>query len=309
MRAVAACLCLVLAIAAGDARAEPSVIAGTRLALDLPRGFVPSTEFTGFVGKAAGATVIGLQLPANSFAAMRSSLTDPTTWKNRGQLLVDVKSLPGFPHEHVLIESQRKVGQGTAQIWTLAFSHPELTGIVTVNIVQRPQPGLTPEAAKAMLKTLRVVPGSAASQAAKLPFSVDVPDRFTHRQAVSPQRLFLKETPPPGVPNDPTAVVSLESNSAVAPRDRDTFLRLRLYALQSIRVETLEEPRATTVAGLPALEVIGVGTSPKREPIKLYAVAVFGPQQTYMILAFADPNRFTLAIDDMKALAKSFKPL
>lgn len=311
MRAVLALLVSLFVLAGeGPARgADLATAPGTRVALAVPPGFAPATNASGFANKSAGASILVSELSAGAYAELRAKADDPAFWSSQGLTLVDTGAVPGMAYEHVLVQGLRTQADRRYQAWVVIFKHPELTGMVAVQLQQQPQAAMSPAAVKSMLATIRVVAAPAVEPISALPFTIEIPARFTYRQASGGRQLVLKETPPPpkGLPTDVQVSIAPTSQGGVRAYERDSIFRQTAYALSAIRVETIAEPVLSTMGGMAAMEATGDGRSPSGEPRQLYMAMYFGAKQTYTLFAVADPDRMRFALDDLKKLARSFK--
>jgi hypothetical protein len=311
MRMILGALMLAAVLGVGAARAadQAVTVAGTRIALTPPPGFVPATKFVGLTSQAPGASFNVTESLPGSYPKVRQSVTRSNELAQRGLSLIDVQFLTDFPYEHVLAQATLKQEGVTVDVWLLAFRHAEIAGTVVATLARVPSPPATAAAMRAALSTVRVVAATAGGLTAQLPFAVDVPARFAFRNALAGRQLILKETPPPseGAVGDVIASVTLVSRDPVKPPEREIFARQQLFGLSAVQVDAAEEPVPVTIGGLPGLEILGQGRSASGQPRRIYFVAVFAPKRAYTIVALGQPNRIQAALPDLRALARSFK--
>lgn len=305
----AAVALLVFALAAPASAADPPGVAGTRIGLVPPPGFEPSPDSMGFINRRAGASIVVNELPAAAFPALRTTVPLADSWKKRGMDYIRSHQLDGFPYEYALAQARRLQEGKPIDVWMLVLRQGEVTGTVVVNVSQEPAPAMSPDQVKKMLAGVRVV-APPANPLARLPFTVDPPARFTHRQAVGDRQLMLKESPlpPVGATDDITASVSMVPQVPPKPEQRELFARQYLFSQKTMRIELLDPPKATTLNGMPALEMTGQGRNPAGEQRNVFVVVAFGAKSSYVVQAMAPERRLASAVPDLQALARSVKP-
>lgn len=307
--AVAISFVLTIAGVALAQTADPPAVAGTRIGLVPPAGFEPSQDFDGFSNRRAGASIIATELPQSAYVTLRAGLPEAAAWAKRGMTLIQIHRMDGFPYEHILVQARRTHSAAPVDVWTLVLAHRDLTATIVVNVSQGAKPALMPEQVKTLLAAVRVVapPGDLLG---RLSFTVDPPARFTHRRALAERQLVLKESPPPpvGATDDITATVSVVPQVPAKPEQREMFARQHLFAQQAVRIETLETPKPLTVAGMPALEMMGQGRNPAGEQRRVYVVMAFGAKSSYVVQAMGPDRRLDAALPDLQKLARSVKP-
>jgi hypothetical protein len=309
---LAAALALVVWSApVGPSRAQTAektvVLPGSRIVMAPPPGFVRSEKMGALVGAQGAASIAASEALPGAFAQLRQSATRANDLRAAGLSLLDVETIPGFPYEHVLIHATRQRDKAIVDVWRLVFQHKDIAGTVTINVARVVPPPVSAQAVRAAMASVRVT--AVANPAASLPFAVDAPQRFTYRSALGGRQLILKETPlpPEGAVDDAAVSIELVSRDPVAPAERDSFARQRMFALPGVLVDTADEPKPVTIGGLPALELSGRGVSASGQPRRVYLVVVFAPRQVYTITGVARPARFADAQADLRALAQSFK--
>lgn len=308
--ATAAVVLLLAAAVAGPAcSADPPGVSGTRIGLTPPPGFEPATDAAGFVNRRAGASIAVNELPANAFASLRAALQQPEAWKKRGMDFVQMHQLSGFPYDYALAQARGMQAGTPVEVWMLVLGQRDVTGTVVVNVSQGSHPALSPDQVKKLLAGVRVV-AAPTDAVGRLPFAVDPPARFTQRRAVGGRQLVLKESPMPpvGASDDITASVGIVQQVPPKPEQRETFARQHLFAQRIMQIELLDPPKATTVAGMPALEMLGQGRTASGEQRRVFVVMAFGAKASYVVQAMAPERRLMAALPDLQALAHSLKP-
>jgi len=310
LKLAAAVIALLLAAVAGPARAaDPPTVGGTRIVLAPPPGFEPAPNALGFVNRRAGASILVNELPADAFAALRATVPQAESWKTRGMEFVQEHRLDGFPYEHKLAQARRMQEGKPVDVWMLVLGRRDVTATVVINVSQGPQAALSPEQVKKLLAGVRIA-AAPGDPMARMPFTVDPPARFTYRQVVGEHQLMLKESPlpPVGVTDDITASVSMVPRAPAKPEQREMFARQFIFGQKNVQVELLDPPKATTVGGMPALEMTGQGRNPQGEPRRVFVVMAFGAKSSYVVQAMAPERRLMAALPDLQALARSLKP-
>jgi hypothetical protein len=92
------------------------------------------------------------------------------------------------------------------------------------------------------------------------------------------------------------------------PEQREMFTRQFVFSQKNVRIELLDPPTPTTLAGMPALEMLGQGRSATGEQRRVFVLMAFGPKSSYLVQAMAPERRLMAALPDLQALARSVKP-
>ncbi|MBL8705996.1 MAG: hypothetical protein JNM30_14195 [Rhodospirillales bacterium] len=310
LKLAVAAAALVLAAVAGPTRAaDPPTVGGTRIALSPPPGFEPSSDAAGFVNRRAGASIVVAELPVDKFRSVRNAVQQAEVWKKGGMELVQVHRLDGFPYEHTLAQARRMHEKTPVDVWTLVVGQRDLTATVVVNVSQGTNSALPPDQVKKLLAGVRIA-AAPADPMLRLPFTISPPARFTYRQAVGDRQVMLKESPlpPVGVTDDITAWAGMVPQVPAKPEQREMFARQHLFAQKNVQIELLDPPKVTTVAGMPALEMMGQGRNAKGEQRRVFVVMAFGAKSSYVVQAMAPERRLDSALAELQALARSLKP-
>ncbi len=309
LRIAALLLGVLVATAAPALAQDPPPVPGTRIGIRPPGGFEPASEFQGFVNRRGGATIVVSEAPAAAYVPTRNAMQPSEAWTKRGMTLVRLEKLDKLPYEHQLALAQRTQNGVQVDVWTLLLAHNDITGTVIVNVAQTKSPAMTPEQVRAMLSGIRlaaVVPDPLAG----LPFAIDPGQRFPYRRAIADRQLLLKESPPPpvGAADDLTVIVGMTGQVPVKAEERETYARRQIFAHKAARIEMLEPPVATTIGGMPALEMLGTGRTNAGEQRRLFVVVAFGPKNSYTLLVMGPERRLQAAIPELRTLARSLKP-
>lgn len=308
-RIAALLLGILVATAAPTLAQDPPPVPGTRIGIRPPAGFEPATEFQGFVNRRGGVSIIVSEAPANAYIPTRNSMQPSETWRQRGMTLVRLEKLDKLPYEHQLALAQRTHSGVQIDVWTLLLTHNDIMGSVIVNVAQTQAPAMTQDQVRSMLSAVRlaaVVPDPMAG----LPFTIDPGTRFAYRRAIADRQLLLKESPPPpvGATDDLTVIVGMTGQVPAKAEERETYARRQIFAHKTARIEMLEPPVATTIGGMPALEMLGTGRTNAGEQRRLFVVVAFGPKNSYTLLVMGPERRLQAAIPELRTLARSLKP-
>lgn len=307
---LAAAIALLLVAAAGPgSAADPPAVAGTRIGLVPPPGFEASVETTGFINRRGGASIIVNELAPAAFRSLRAAIARPEAWKGRGMELVQTHVLEGYPYEYAFSQARHTQAGATIDVWTLVLGQRDVTGTVEVKVRQSPSPALSPEQVKKLMAGVRIV-APPADPMTRMPFTVDLPARFTHRQAVGERQLIVKESPlpPVGATDDILGSVSMVPRVPAKPEQREMFARQHLFAQKNMQIELLDPPKVTTVGGMPALEMMGQGRNAMGAPRRVFVVMAFGGKSSYVVQAMAPERRLVSALPELQAIARSLKP-
>jgi hypothetical protein len=121
------------AAVAGDAvQAEVRQAPSSRVAIDVPAGFVPARQYTGFVNEAAGTSLVVVELPAAAYEQLASGLT-PEALAKKGIAKAEPAKL-AREEPYLFMRGEQASGQGPVAKFLVAFRDKDVTALITANV-------------------------------------------------------------------------------------------------------------------------------------------------------------------------------
>jgi hypothetical protein len=278
-----------LLVAAGPAVGQdpqPVTIPGTSVSLTPLDGFVPSSEFAGFVDPDSGGSVVVVEFPPEAFAEVYASFNDLAisgAQLARQGIVIEARE-PLSSTSLVLSGSQTVAGQRYDK-WMSVFGGSR-TALITV---QAPESaGLSSASVLSMLRTVKIgQPASLEDQITALPFTFEAGPPFRVINVLAGSAVIMTSGPLDVDPSRTQPVVLLASTtSAPVPLElREQAARTQLLATARMADAVVESSRVATFAGFPAIVLSGrfedgakrfeqyIGFDPAGVQLRLLAVA------------------------------------
>lgn len=302
--------CVIVALAAGGARAEVRQAPASRVALDLPAGYAPSRYFTGFINESAGISLVIVELPRAAYEQLAAGLTTDAL-AAKGIAQAQPARLDRADH-YLFIRGVQASAQGPVAKFIIAFHGHGMSALITANVQED---ALERGAAKAedverILASASIAPNAAPAQDIfqlgylgpfKLAGSILGNTRaFTldgrmEASAQAGQRAMLIVAP------------SLDRRSVPDGAAAAETLLNSLPGLERIAIAQRNE---TSIAGMRAIEVVGAAVDKGGREVALWQVLVLPEAGGYYRLVGQMPasERETL-LPELRKIAASFKPI
>lgn len=134
LRPLAVLLILAATIGAGGApvHARWQQAPSSRIALDLPDGYLPSTFFSGFVNDLVGASFIAVEMPGKAYEELTTGMT-PEALAAKGVLKARAGTL-NRPAPYIFMQAEQASQAGVFAKFFVVFRDGDVTALVTANV-------------------------------------------------------------------------------------------------------------------------------------------------------------------------------
>ena len=271
------------------ARAEPAFPAGSRVGLEPPEGFKPSTQFPGFEDSERKASIAILDLPGRAYEEIERSI-----FAQNQNGLSDLKreSFPFANGVGFLISGRATENSAAVRRWFLlasALGGPagaDLTTLINVAVPETAS-SVYPEAAirKALASvTFRAFP--IQEQLGMMPFKLNELAGFRVMRVLREGAVILIDGASDNLDSQPSMVVSVGRGGPAQTADRALFARdlLTSAPLHDLRVQSSEAMR---IGGLPGNEIRAQARTLNGEPITLVQWVRFGTGGFVRVVAYS----------------------
>ena len=296
-----------LALLAPPATAVPTRVAGTKVSLDPPPGFIPSARFPGFENSANAASIIVTELPGPA-SDMQKGMTGEAL-ASRGMTLIHSETVKIEGQPAILLQaSQSAAGTGFVK-WMLVAGDAKKTVMIVAAY---------PEAAKELAMALRATLLSASWSGAPrkvnpyegLMFRVDPTPKLKLAGRVGALLVFSETgSMQPSNAADAMMVVG-NSISDVKIDNVETFARVR--ASKTTRIGPLRnlQGRAVTADRLKGYELVGETNDLKSgQALRMYQLVVADDKNYYLAQGFVSPEHAAVMIPEFRKITGSFRRL
>lgn len=300
-------LAILLALAApAAAAAQPQPVAGMRVVLQPPEGFIPAPRFAGFQREEARASIMVTELEA-PFSLMESRLTTQAFAREgmrmRSSEPFAVDSLRG----RLIAVTQNAPDGVTYDKWVLMFGDDRFTSIVT-GTYPAESAGALSEPLKQAVLTSRWGSGPPADPLEGLGFRVTPGPRLRIANRTG-NAIALNESG--SLPNpDPAApfVVIGSSISEVDLTDVEAFARRRMGQIATISQTSNVTGGPVSIDGAAGYEMFADAVHAESSlPLRVYQVVLAEGRHYILIQGFVGADRAEDVIPEFQALARSLR--
>jgi len=301
-----ACGILALAVIASAAHAAPVPVAGTRVSLDPPPGFVPAQRFPGFQNEAKGASIMVTELPGPA-AQMQKGMTRELL-ATRGMTLIRSQMVK-VGGDALLVQVSQSASGTDFLKWMLVAGDAKQT-VMIVATFPKASAGLSLPLKRAILS---------ASWAGALPKALPY-EGMTFRVDPTPalklagrvgNALVFTESGTMGQGDTDQAVLVMGSSFGDASlANVEAFARER--AAHSTHVGPLRnvQGRVLTADGLPGYELVAEGNDVKTgHEVRMYQLVLVDKTTYYLAQGFVSADRGPAVVERFRQVTGSFRRL
>jgi len=295
---------ILLAVAPTAAFAQPQAVAGTRVTLQPPQGFVAAERFPGFANAESGASIMVTEVPA-AFSAVTAGFTREQM-APRGMTLREshAQTVEGRPA--LLLAITQTANGITFDKWILAFGDDSTAVLVTGTYPQASADRLGEPIRQAVLSARRSA--GPLDPFDGLGFRITEGPRLRIAKRMS-NMLMLNEGGTPGnlASGAPMLVVG-SSLGEVDLSNVEAFARRRLTQIDSTLRMSNVSGGPVTIDGAPGWELFAdAPESQVWEPTRIYQVVLAEGSHYILVQGFVGPERAADFIPEFQAVARSLR--
>lgn len=309
MRLFSVGLLLISLILAGPAAARIVQAPNSRIAIDLPDGYEPAGQFSGFVNTTNGVSIVIIEMPGAAYAQIATAFT-PEALATRG--VVGVK--PGKiarTDQHVYVTGEQDAPQGRYSKFIVAFQDGDVTALITVNAPKSNLDGgqVKPAEIESALASARV---AAAAAPVKELFKLGYLGPFKESMSIlGTTKLYsLDGKAEPSKENANRALVIVAPSLDKRPIPAlEEFSERAFKDVAKAADVAIDERRKLTVAGIDAFEIVGSARDKDTGAEKvIYQVVVPGKDGGYFRIVGQSPREEgARLIPEFRKMAESFR--
>jgi hypothetical protein len=294
--------------------------AGSKVMLDVPNGFVPATQFSGFTDPKTNASIVILDMPPQAFVEMSK---DPDAAKGLAFAQKGIKNIVPAelkrPDKHFFFRGEQETPAGDYAKFMLIFGSADGTAVISVNV---PNDALVQGTYKAAdFETMLTTAAIAATAAAtKDLFKLEYLGAFKSAGRLAGTALIYS-LDGKGGPDHPTPPKQGEKPAArpaviIAPsydkreiKDMAAFSRMALGTMIDVTSAKIMGSQAAVIDGLDAYELTAAGRDLKSgNEIAVHQVVLTKKDGTYYrFVGLAPANEAATYLEEFKKIANSFK--
>lgn len=269
-----------LAIVTGELKS----VHGTQIKLTKPDGFEDATNFSGFLDRKTGSSIMVTEMPG-AFTEVTAGFTADGL-KTKGMQLISKEELKFDSYPAVLINVSQSAGTREFKKWIFAFGSESKTVLITGSYPKEQEGEMS-----ILLKNTLL--------SANWDKSIEIKDLqadLTYNLPSTPDLKMagrlqncLVYTPDGNIKNCSTFFMVAQSISEIGVVDKSDFTYKRLLKIETIKDLKIKSQDDVVINDLPGREIIATAITKKyHTPIMIYTLVLFG-SKTYYIMQGQTP--------------------
>ena len=279
-------------------------VAGTKISLIPPAGFVAATRFSGFEQAETGATILAAELPTSA-QQMVGGFTE-TALAGRGMKLLQKQPVDLHGIKATIFRVQQQANGISYQKQILVFGTQAYTVMVTGTYPEKS--AATAGVIKTALLSSYYNQRQANERRPVANFSVDVTGTaFKFAKNLAGSVLYTTDGKAPAEAADKAMIVVSNSLGNKAVGDREKFSIQRLKQLPRGAASKIRLMAPITINGLSGYEITADGKGPKNENQLVYQTILFTDAGEYYLIFGLAYNDSDAHLCEFKKITKTFK--
>jgi len=301
-----------IALAAVPGRAADAVFPlASHFGLVAPGSMTPSQSFRGFEDRAANASILILEIPAQAFAGVEKQFA-PEALKKEGMVEEKREAVTLKGAKGVLLSGTQESDKKKFRKWMLLASWPEGASLIAFQVPEENK-GKYPDASvRAALMSVTLRPVVPVDEQLRL-----VPVRFDDLSGLRPFRVlgntsvFLTEgaTDPKDTAAQPLLIVAVGPGGPEQASDRANFARQLFGGLSDFKDVRIVSTDVLRLDNLQTYEIQAEAKDPKSDaPMKLVQWIRFGNGAFIRFVGMARADAWGEAFPKFRAVRDGTKP-
>ena len=307
---VAAAACVPM-LGSRQAVARVQQAPSSRVTLDLPDGYKPTPQFSGFVDEQHGVSIVIVEMPAAAYEQVVKTMTAEAL-ATKGVLKAQAAKLKR-PEPYIYMQATQSTDEGQYAKYLVAFRQDGATALVTANVRKTAldQGEITEAAIEQILASAAIAPVAAPAREV---FALDYLGPFKAAGTLlgTTRAFTLDGRMEPSPSKEPRAILivapSLDRRPVPEP---ETYAEKLLDGLPGIKSPKIAERQLVKLAGLDAVEIVGTATdADSGKEISIYQAVLLSPGGGYFRIVgqmpIAERDRL---LPEFRRIAKAFRPV
>lgn len=282
-------------------------VAGTRVSLTPPPGFVAAERFAGYGLESEGASVMVTEMPA-PLAKVLPSLGDPAALGKQSMTLLGREAVRVGGRSAWLFHYRQTAAGSEFLKWMLVIGDERELVLVTASFPKASARKLSAALRQSVLSA-RWNAGESVAAEEGLSFRVTVAggtlklaSRFGNGLVYSAGGVIPVESV-----DDPFFVVGPSTGGPVTA-DRKAFSAARVSQVKEVSNVGAAEPGEITIDGLQGYEIVTTGRDRESgRPLVVYQVTLFDDEGYYLMIGLVGARHAPAHLDTFKQMARSFR--
>ncbi|RTL42538.1 MAG: hypothetical protein EKK48_11150 [Candidatus Melainabacteria bacterium] len=301
------CFTGVTCLSTPAALAESANVRGTRVQMEVPEGFKPAANFSGYGNEALSASVMVTEMPIPFEAATAGF--NQAGLESKGMKLISKEAVTSGPYNGFIVEVKQNAYGVDFDKWINVFGDQSMTVIVTATYPVSQSEVLSKKLKDVVLSARFDATAKVNDPMEDLPFTVSgttslkIAGRVQNTLLLTPSG---KMTAPADAVDKSVFVVG-QALSDMEIGDKNSFARARLEKTENLTDIKVLEEKDTTVSGMPAREILASAKGKKGEPLFILQTIAFGRGSYFIMQGLTDMTRKTRMEYEFRSVINSLK--
>jgi hypothetical protein len=289
------------------ALADSATVRGTRIQMDVPEGFKPASNFSGFANETLSSSVMVTEMPI-PFEAATSGFTQ-AGMEAKGMKLISKDAADSGDFKGYIIEAKQSAYGVDFDKWINVFGDKSMTVLVTATFPVSQSETLSKKLKDAVLSARFDATAKVVEPMDDLPFTVSgttslkIAGRVQNTLLLTPSG---KMTPPLDAENKSIFVIGQALSDMEIP-DKSAFARARLQKTDNLTDIKILDEKDTTVGGMPAREITASAKGKQGESMFVLQTIAYGRGSYLIMQGMTEMSKRTRMEYEFRSIIKSLK--
>jgi hypothetical protein len=283
-------------------------IPGTKVSLKPPAGFIPASQFPGFVLEDHLSSIMITEAPG-PFKKISAGFSDPSALKKKGISVLSTQQVKLAGQAGLLVYAAQHAFGTDILKWILIFGDEKESVLIVAAFPKEFEKKLSAEM-KTSIFTASWDRAKNVSPTEGLNFTISEKTGLKFAKRVSNSLLFNKSgVIPSKSTDDPLFIVGQSiSKFEIDADDTEEFSRSRILQNDSVTEIEIEYSKKMTIDNLNGYEILARGKDVKSgQMMTIYQIMLFESQSYYLMVGLVTENQRQAYLTVFKEMAESFK--
>ena len=279
---------------------KATAVAGTKVSMQPPAEFTPSSQFPGFEYEALGSSIIITEFPG-PFKEISAGVSDPAVLKKRDISVLSRQQVKVDGQSGLLVQVAQNAF-GTDYIkWLLIFGDEKESVMIAATFPKEYENKLSEKMKTSIL--------SATWERGKdLAFTINEKGDLKLARRFSNMLAFTSGGVIPKASSDDPLFVVGQSNSRIEFSNPEGYARSRIYTTEGVNGVEIEQINKMTIDNMNGYEIVARGKDLKSgQPVVIYQALLFEGQSYYIMTGLISDKRKQEYLTVFKEMAGTFK--
>lgn len=281
-------------------------IAGTRVSLRLPSGFMPSPKLSGYWLESLGSSIIVTEFPG-PFGEVSSGFSNPSELMKRRISILNKQEVKLSGQSGMLLQASQNVFGTEYLKWIVIFGDEKESVLIAATFPKERENELS-EKMRASILTASWDREQKVSPTEGLEFTITEVGELKLANRIANSLASPKSGIFPSKDIDDPLFIIAPAISKIEVNDLEEFAKSRISQTGSVTHIVIEQSKKVNIDNLPGYEIVAKGKDIKSgQPMVIYQTMLFEDQSYYLMQGLISGKQRQPYLTVFKEMARSFK--